>query len=190
MSFLKVGEMTPLHEGFASSVGRTVTICQHLEDCAHHVMVVYAVTDRKKEGMHDSGALREVPLSLRKVSLGGSVHRLCSSSDFESYEAALEAGTVARNWLVHEARSVVHIASSPSRVLERLRDFNLEMRALCKADWVLATASYEICEREPALVERQEYIAALCLWALEPVVDAIGGLADGRHNQGDSDYVC
>lgn len=73
MSFIPLTQLTPLHNGYAAAVGRAVVVCQHMEDCAHHVMVTYELTDAMDQGVNDLQEFREIARKLRGASLGRSV---------------------------------------------------------------------------------------------------------------------
>ena len=151
MAFLIVDGFRPIHEAYIHSLGRGLTVCQHLEDAAHHVMVTWAVTDAIMDGSSDHDALREIAIALRNASLGGSVKRLKGASDFGADRAdVIDAGREARNWLVHKSALAVEAAREESHVLEELPELIRQLHLLCDADKLLSVASYEICEREPA----------------------------------------
>ena len=178
--------MSPLHEGYAAAIGRGLVVCQHIESCAHHAGVVYAVTDALRDGVSDSTDLPGVAIRHRSASLGRTIQRLEASGDFERFGNALQTGRNARNWLVHEAADVVGAAYSIQGVLERVRQFREQVAALCEADRILSVVSYEICEREPAPSTLSGiYAAKLAEWIMDPIINGIGSLADSP-SPGDS----
>ncbi|MFG1690692.1 hypothetical protein ACGF5M_00815 [Gemmatimonadota bacterium] len=177
MSFFEFDHITPLHEAYAASIGRGLVVCQHLESCAHHVMVTWAVTDRITEGESDREELRKVALGLRNVSLGGGIRRLEEAGDFgDERVQALEIGRQARNWLVHEAGDVIQVGFGPSTFIDRLKEFRADIQALCEADRVLSVSSYVICEREPVSFDTKRYAARLEAWVLAPLAEALESL--------------
>jgi hypothetical protein len=73
MSFFRLSSLSPLHNAYAAAIGRAIAVCQHLEDCANHVSVTYAVTDLIIEGETDSDRLAEVAQRAGRAQLGGSI---------------------------------------------------------------------------------------------------------------------
>lgn len=177
MSFIILDRISVLHEGYAASIGRAVVVCQHLESCAHHAMVVYAITDAIRDGVSDHEKLREIAVRLRNLQLGRNIQMLEASGDFARFGDALQIGRSARNWLVHEAADVVEAGYSIQDVLARLGDFRAHVSRLCEADRILSIVSYEICEREPAPSSFSSlYAPRLVEWVMSPIIAAIGAL--------------
>ena len=171
MSYIDLSAIGPHHDDYLSAVGRALAVCQHLEDCAHHVMVVWAVTDGIAEG-RERDDLRAIARRLRNVGLGGATQRLGDASDFGTKRAqALEEGLKARNWLAHEAATIVEERlNKRDRFAQRVGELRSQVVELCRADAVMATSSYEICEREPApSLFAGTYADRLADWVLEPV---------------------
>ncbi|MDP3028482.1 MAG: hypothetical protein Q8O04_03130 [Deltaproteobacteria bacterium] len=171
MSFIHAESIQKCHEAYLSAIGRAIAVCQHLENCAHHVMVVFAVTDAATAGKGDND-LKSIALGLRDETLGRSVRRLASTPEFANERGrALAKGREARNWLAHEAATVVDEQhDAPNEMIERARVLRNQVMELCSADAILATASYEICEREPApRAYTETYSERLAMWILDPV---------------------
>lgn len=96
--FLDIDELSPLHEAYACALGRALAVCQDIEDCAHHVMLTWAVTDAMTQGTENRDELRELALRLKDVTLGGSIRRLSAATDFSSVHVeVIDAGREARN---------------------------------------------------------------------------------------------
>jgi Protein of unknown function (DUF4238) len=184
MSFFPLKNLSPLHEAYAAAIGRAIAVCQHLEDCASHVSVTYAVTDLIMEGENDSDRLAEVARNAGRARFGGHIKRLASIPDLTQNRNALEVGREARNWLAHEAADVIHVGYSVAGLTDRMREFHRRIRELCEADEVLSIASYEICEREPAGYLASEYASRLSEWVFAPIIKGFGELLDWEEEWG------
>lgn len=171
MSFIHVESIMRYHECYLSAVGRAIAVCQHLEDCSHYVMTVYAVTDASAEGKSHAD-LKSIALRLRDARLGRSMGRLENAPEFANERGrALTKGREARNWLAHEAATAIDERhDAPDELIERVRVFRNQVVELCRADAILAKASYEICERKPAPRSyADKYSEKLSMWILAPV---------------------
>lgn len=177
--FLDVEGLNPLLEGYAAALGRALVVCQHLEDCAHHVMETWAVTDAMRAGTHDPDELRAIALGLQDLSLGRSVRRLAAAEDFGPDRAdVVERGRVARNWIVHGGATVITVHYPMPLVTEALAEFSRRVDGLCEATALLSMASYIICEREPVpLGARAENARQLRAWIMAPILEGFGQLA-------------
>lgn len=173
MSFIDLSEIKPIHEAYAASIGRALVVCQHVEDCARHVQVAWAVTDRMIEGEEDRAKLQEIAGRFRKYTLSRRVQYLEGTPDFgEDRIRVIDIGRLARNWLAHETGDVVEMGAGPEWFIERLKEFRDRTLELCEAAELLARASYEICEGKPASRDSRGYATRLYGWVVTPVADA------------------
>ena len=149
-----------------------MAVCQNLEGCAHHVMVVWEIT-KEENRVLGVDELRAVATRLKDVPLGRTSRKLRTSVDFGAEGAeVLEQGRIARNWLAHESTLIIDEQGDmrDNKFMPHITEFGKHVRCLCKADSMLAIASYEIQEREPISSGFGElYARRVETWVLDPI---------------------
>lgn len=179
MSFIHLDAIQACHEAYLSAIGRALAVCQHFEDCVRHVAAVYAITDEiswddapDTTHPHELDRLRAIARRLGAATLGQCLRGLGGSADFGIDRFSLvDRGRAARNWLAHEAASIVDSAhDSFDEFIHQVCALRNHVAALCLADAIVSVASHEICEREPApRPYADSYAERLQNWILTPL---------------------
>ena len=173
--WIDLKKLSKVHQAYIASIGRAITVAQHLEATARFVIRVYESTEADKSGKtKDFDELKELMKLLDNVLLGRMVRRFEQYGEFsESDVEILKLGTEARNFMAHKSALIVsEFPDRPDELIQQVKLYKIRVNELCNADNLVSSWSYEIQENEPTPKQFfEEYPLKLSSWILEPIND-------------------
>lgn len=169
--WIDLTKLSQIHEAYLSSLGRALSVAQHLETTARFVLRVYEATEN--HGRRKScDEMKQLMNLLGRVLLGKMVQRFEHYGEFSASDIEiLKLGTEARNYIAHKSALVVsEYPDRPDELIQQIAHLKERVADLVNADNLVSSWSYEIQEKEPTPKALYDiYPSRIWSWILAPL---------------------